>query len=150
MTAPSATPVTKTCARCGETKPEAAFHMQRCGRRRGECGKCRSEARRARGERRRIVPETRDERLTRKLWEQYRLTREQYTALIEAQEGLCAICRKAPAEGKRLAVDHCHSTGVVRALLCTYCNVTVGAYENHGPAAAEYLATYGSGNPLLK
>lgn len=147
----TAAPATKTCARCGEAKPETAFHVQRHGRRRRECGKCRAEARRARGERRRRRPETREERLARKLWEEYRLTREQYSTLVDAQGGLCAICGKPPPEGRRLAIDHCHATGVVRALLCTYCNVmVVGAYENHSRAAAEYLAMYGPGNPLLK
>ncbi|MCZ4515671.1 endonuclease domain-containing protein [Streptomyces sp. ActVer] len=139
---------TKTCIRCRKTKPVTAFHSGgRRKRRRPDCAECRREARHARGERR---IETPDERLTRKLWSNYRLTREQYTALVDAQLGVCAICGKAPGEGKRLFVDHCHATGVVRALLCTTCNVAVGFYEIHGSAAAEYLGTYGAGNPLLK
>ena len=78
------------------------------------------------------------------------MTLEQFLELSEAQGGVCAICGKPPAKGKRLAVDHCHSTGVVRALLCNPCNVAVGIYELHHRAAAEYLATYGAGHPLLK
>lgn len=70
--------------------------------------------------------------------------------MLDAQNGVCVICEKTPEAGKRLVVDHCHATGVVRALLCTYCNVAVGVYENNRQAAAKYLAEYGDGNPLLK
>jgi hypothetical protein len=112
---------------------------------------CRNAKRRAsRESSRRRAAETVEQRLTRKLREQYGLTREQYEALIEAQEGLCAICRNEPESGKRLAIDHCHATGKVRALLCTYCNVVVGVFENHGQAAADYLANYGGGHPVLE
>ncbi|MFJ4974170.1 endonuclease VII domain-containing protein [Streptomyces coeruleorubidus] len=80
----------------------------------------------------------------------YKITPEQYSQLLEAQGGVCAICGRPPEERKRLAVDHCHSTHVVRALLCTACNLTVGRYERYHEAVAAYLAAYGSGNPLLK
>lgn len=134
----------KTCNRCGETKPVTDFHRHSAAKgHRAICKSCRSETRKGR-------QETPDERLTRNLWQNYKLTREQHTALVDAQQGACAICGTAPAEGKRLAVDHCHATGVVRALLCTRRNVAVGFYENYNRAAAEYLATYGAGNPLLK
>lgn len=38
----------------------------------------------------------------------------------------CAICFEAPRLGERLAVDHCHETGVVRGLLCRRCNTGIG------------------------
>ena len=38
--------------------------------------------------------------------------------MLEAQGGVCAICRAAPAAH----VDHDHETGAVRALLCFNCN----------------------------
>lgn len=40
-----------------------------------------------------------------------------YEALLELQGGCCAICGRRP-KTKRLAVDHDHSTGAVRGLLC--------------------------------
>lgn len=46
------------------------------------------------------------------------LTAEEYDALLLLQDGKCAICRQKPVS-KRLAVDHDHSTGGVRGLLCT-------------------------------
>ncbi|MFG3136056.1 endonuclease domain-containing protein [Streptomyces sp. NPDC048211] len=136
--------VTKACRTCGDIKPESAFHRGGYGRRRTICSACRSAARRGnRGE-------TPEQRLKRKLKDEYQLTVAQYEALVAAQGGLCASCNRGPEAGRRLAVDHCHATGVVRALLCTRCNLIVGVFENNHREASEYLAVYGAGNPLLK
>lgn len=55
----------------------------------------------------------------------YGMTIEQYDALLAAQNGVCAACASPP--GKRaLAVDHDHTSGVVRGLLCGNCNVALG------------------------
>lgn len=51
----------------------------------------------------------------------YGITAEEYDAILDHQEGRCAICLKPP-KAKRLAVDHDHRTGLVRGLLCTNCN----------------------------
>lgn len=48
---------------------------------------------------------------------EYGISREDYEALLEYQEGRCYICRRKP-QRKRLAVDHDHRTGEVRGLLC--------------------------------
>jgi len=64
------------------------------------------------------------------------VTPEQYQAMFDAQEGRCAICRQPQSENldakgkpKRLAVDHDHATTEVRALLCYYCNLAIGAMD---------------------
>lgn len=60
------------------------------------------------------------------------ITYPDFQAMHAAQEGLCAICRRAEAtKGKygvprTLAVDHCHKTGKVRELLCFRCNQLLG------------------------
>ncbi len=54
----------------------------------------------------------------------YNLTLEEYRTLVAAQNNECAICR-LPAT-KTLAVDHCHSSGLVRGLLCKQCNFILG------------------------
>ena len=41
------------------------------------------------------------------------------------QDGRCAICSNRQAR-RNLAVDHCHSTNVVRGLLCDKCNLALG------------------------
>jgi hypothetical protein len=46
--------------------------------------------------------------------------------MLEAQGGLCAICRAAPAAH----VDHDHVTGAVRALLSFNCNGGLGQFKD--------------------
>jgi hypothetical protein len=79
----------------------------------------------------------------------YGITLEQYNLMLSDQGGTCAICGVPPGEKRALAVDHCHKTGRVRALLCASCNVRLGAYESIRDQADAYLARYGAGNPLL-
>lgn len=141
----------KTCRQCEEPKPETAFPGTGRGRRRSTCGDCRNALRRARGESaRRRAEEAPGEARWRALKDRYGISREQYMALSAAQGDACAMCRKPPGSVRPLVVDHCHATGAVRALLCVYCNVIVGIFEGHHQAAADYLAAYGDGNPLLK
>lgn len=49
---------------------------------------------------------------------QYSLTIKQHNEMIEAQKGLCAICKLK----RKLHIDHDHATGKVRGLLCKSCN----------------------------
>lgn len=58
------------------------------------------------------------------LKKKFGLSKEQYEALLEGQNHVCAICGKGCT--KALAVDHCHTTGKVRGLLCNNCNRGVG------------------------
>lgn len=58
----------------------------------------------------------------------YGLTSEQWDEMFAAQGGVCAIC-KQPSTGRRMAVDHDHETGRVRALLCASCNRGIGHFR---------------------
>jgi hypothetical protein len=60
----------------------------------------------------------------------YGITIEQFDQMLTAQSGACAICRSLPAQGKSLHVDHCHSTGRVRGLLCHQCNWYLGKVDS--------------------
>lgn len=47
--------------------------------------------------------------------------------LAVLQDYKCAICFESEDNlTRRLAVDHCHKTGKIRGLLCTYCNTAIG------------------------
>lgn len=77
-----------------------------------------------------------------RLLKEYGITREDYARMLEAQGGVCAICQGARPDGKPLYVDHCHTTGAVRALLCTQCNTGIGMFGDDPDrllAAAAYL-----------
>jgi hypothetical protein len=64
----------------------------------------------------------------------FRFSLKEYHRLLQAQEGLCAICRQLPTkrlgERKRLAIDHDHKTGRVRGLLCDRCNGGLGSFDD--------------------
>jgi hypothetical protein len=53
----------------------------------------------------------------------YGLTPEEVAALWASQDRRCAICRRSNI---KFYVDHCHSTGRVRGLLCSNCNTALG------------------------
>jgi len=53
----------------------------------------------------------------------YGITWAQREAMMKAQGGACAICKKSEKMFKRrLSVDHDHLNGKVRGLLCFRCN----------------------------
>ena len=65
----------------------------------------------------------------RKWKNRYGITPEQYLDLFNRQKGTCAICGKSAFNNKLLAVDHDHSTGVIRGLLCDNCNKGLGFFD---------------------
>ncbi len=66
----------------------------------------------------------------------YGISLEDYQAMWDAQGGLCANCHQPETRVSNygtkdspvswLAVDHCHKTGKIRALLCFRCNTLIG------------------------
>lgn len=74
------------------------------------------------------------------LLRQFGITLETYELILKEQNGGCAICSKAE-NGRRLAVDHDHSTGVIRGLLCALCNTAIGKFHDD-PALLRKAANY--------
>jgi len=65
----------------------------------------------------------------------YNLNRLQQLELHKKQNGKCAICEDPIIMFESYrggCVDHCHTSGKVRGLVCHSCNVTVGYIENKG------------------
>lgn len=62
----------------------------------------------------------------------YGLTLDQYHAMAEGQNFLCAICLEEPnvkaknASNDNFVIDHNHDTDQVRGLLCSNCNSAFG------------------------
>lgn len=77
--------------------------------------------------------------------QRYRLTPETFERLRAHQRGGCAICGKVPVT-EPLHIDHCHTTGTIRGLLCRKCNTHISSLEVPGwlEAAQGYLASYPS------
>jgi hypothetical protein len=71
-------------------------------------------------------------RLQYDLKRKYDLSLEGYFALLEEQEGKCAICGNifCDSNERRLCVDHNHETGKVRGLLCFNCNTGLGKFND--------------------
>jgi hypothetical protein len=57
------------------------------------------------------------------LMSQYRMTLEQWHTMLVAQSGRCGGCGDPMTSPH---VDHCHDTGAIRGLLCTFCNSSLG------------------------
>ena len=58
-------------------------------------------------------------------------TVEEYDALLQEQGFGCAICgTESNKNGTRLCVDHCHTTGKIRGILCNDCNTSLGKFND--------------------
>ena len=59
------------------------------------------------------------------------LTAEDYERMLAAQDHRCATCGRADTgrrDRERFAIDHCHTTGRIRGLLCNKCNTGIGLF----------------------
>lgn len=148
----------KACSDCGAEKPAEEF-----GKRGAKCRSCRQARRReyyatnrdqilqyqswyylankerARSYRAAYKAANKDRARDRDLQRKYGITLDDFRAMLADQDGGCKICRRSDGP---LHVDHCHTTGKVRGLLCIPCNRALG-YMKDDPdllrSAADYL-----------
>jgi hypothetical protein len=69
----------------------------------------------------------------------YGFTHDQYVEMYNSQNGQCSICNDYYPQ---LCMDHCHSTGRVRGLLCNPCNKGLGHFRDNPiflKSAIDYL-----------
>jgi len=101
--------------------------------------------------RKRTDAKRKQSRREKELLNKYGLSFEDYTRLVIEQEGVCAICKcpeKQLGKGgaiRPLNVDHCHTTGKVRGLLCAGCNLALGNLNDNIDSllsAVSYLRKY--------
>lgn len=149
----------KQCRGCLEVLPLTSFHRKGEGKSKdGLQPKCKDCVRayqveylKKNRERKRAYDKQRfKDHRERLLWQKretkWGLTIEQYGEMVERQGGACAICGRPFAEltGAKNTphVDHCHSSGVIRGILCQNCNVGLGQFKDSPDilaAAAAYL-----------
>jgi hypothetical protein len=110
--------VTKVCKKCSQTKDLTNFYpktrkSQYKESKAGVSHYCRSC--------------DQNRRLTAK----YGISIEEYNVIFAAQNGRCYGCeRHQSILDKKLSVDHNHTTGKVRGLLCGTCNVALGMLKD--------------------
>ncbi|MFJ3881948.1 endonuclease VII domain-containing protein [Streptomyces sp. NPDC090077] len=121
-----APPGHKLCRQCGEIKPHSEWHKNATASDglSTRCKACRAIQGRA-GH----------------LKRSYGMTEAERDEMIAAQGGVCLICLKAPA----VHVDHCHTTGKVRGVLCFNCNTAIGKLGDD-PDAARRVVSYLEGH----
>jgi len=107
----------KICTKCAVEKSIKEFSFSRGYAQ--WCKECHREAARVSSKKR--TPEQNREK---HLKITYNLTAEEFTYMVMEQGGVCAICQN-PATSS-LVVDHDHTTGGVRGLLCQKCNSGIG------------------------
>ncbi len=164
----------KRCTKCGELKPETEFYPAKGCKDglRGDCKAChkartklwhqenreKSVAKTRRWQQknpdkmREYRIRTREARSLqmRKLHlrRTFGMTIDDYSAILDAQEGGCAICGDQPAEGQSFHIDH--NDDGVRGILCVRCNNALGQLKDDPELmlrAAEYT-TLGGFAPL--
>ena len=75
----------------------------------------------------------------------YGITAEERQEAIDRRDGKCDICGQEPGQhwktpGERvLHIDHDHTTGAIRGMLCGQCNKLLAWYEKNKENANDYL-----------
>lgn len=59
------------------------------------------------------------------------MTPEDFAFLVSNQNNKCKLCEKPFNYGRRPSIDHCHTSGVVRGLLCIKCNGALGLVDDN-------------------
>ena len=70
------------------------------------------------------------------LLRKYNIDTTRYKEMLEEQDSLCKLCHTegwtmAEHHKLKLVVDHCHTTGKVRGLLCHNCNRALGLLQDN-------------------
>jgi hypothetical protein len=121
----------KKCCACGEMLPTTSFYKA-------------VNKQSASGLHSRCKPCLRKVQSGYRLAKKYGLSEPEYERMRAECDSKCEICGSPETESHwgRLAVDHCHSTGKVRGLLCTACNTAIGHLRDSPEIirkAAEYV-----------
>lgn len=128
----------KACGRCGQTKDQADFytHPRTVDGRTTTCKKCiKARSKTQQGRHRAFDTHLRGFGIDRSWWDR---------VLVE-QAGRCPVCERAlnphAKHNDTACIDHCHTTGRARAILCANCNAVLGLIRE-AAATADRLRDY--------
>ncbi len=133
----------KTCSTCKKILPECEYFKSSATKDgwHNQCKKCHTRSSKPAYDRNRATRVKQSER-ARKL-RNFGLTQESWDKMNQSQEEKCAICgeKETQRDGqygtlKKLSIDHCHSSGKIRGLLCQQCNFGLGCFRDN----PEYLS----------
>jgi hypothetical protein len=123
----------RTCLKCNKEKPDEMFGVDKSRKdnRHPYCRECRSifETKQEKeGKRKRVRKPVSKEKKAEYIRRcRYRLDNEKYSEMVSKQDNKCAICSK---EMSPPHIDHNHTTGEVRGLLCKSCNASLGLMKD--------------------
>jgi hypothetical protein len=130
----------RTCTICGEWKVFEDFHRNVKGPngRHSQCRECQNQRKR---DRRKTTPESPEFRRKHSLKTRYGMSLDDYDRKFSGQGYVCEICKEPP---KRPCVDHNHTTGAIRGILCHRCNIALPYVEDKvsRARAITYLEKY--------
>lgn len=122
----------KNCRKCGVSSEEADFQKNSIFKDGVDtiCKRCKSLYEKERYKKNRTAILNKQKKWFRKkdLKKKYGMTEEDYIKKFKKQKGRCAICGLVVAGN--LNIDHDHSSGLVRGLLCTRCNLGLGMFKD--------------------
>jgi hypothetical protein len=78
-------------------------------------------------------------------YNRYGITHQDKLDMVKAQNSKCAICERELDTEFQACVDHCHTTKVIRGILCRNCNVGIGLFKDSLDilkSAQNYLKRY--------
>ena len=133
----------KKCTKWGEQKPLSEFHKHKNSKDgvTRMCAKCSTNQSRDWYRKNPHVKKNAN------LLREYGISLEQFENMKAKQHGKCAICQNEFKDSVDTCVDHNHTTGQVRELLCNHCNRAIGLFKESIAAvksALLYLEKYNS------
>jgi hypothetical protein len=123
----------KVCKKCNVVKVLIGNFYKRNQSKDGyehTCIQCRRKANAIAHQARYSPNKRRDQHLLKK----YNINQAAYILMLIKQDSKCAICGNADngrVTDQFFVVDHCHSTGLIRGLLCHPCNTALGGFRDN-------------------
>lgn len=105
----------RLCGKCKKVLPEEHFVKYKDGRSHSYCKPCKSE-------------HFKNYQKTIGRFKRHGITKDIYDTMYKEQAGKCYVCDK---QEQKLHIDHNHTTGKVRRLLCKECNMGLGLLKEN-------------------
>jgi len=135
----------KKCTKCGVEKPLSEFHKNKSTKDKycSLCKPCNNKHaftwNKKEVEKRRVIVQKNNYK------KRYGLSIQQKQELIDKQNSKCAICTNQLKDTHDVCVDHNHTTGQIRGILCRKCNLGIGHLQDSQEilkSALKYLKKY--------